>query len=153
MTEIVNLGSSHTLTCTGSGAPYLDVEWTKDGELTGLVPLNTETTSKPDHKIESTITISRVTILDLGSWTCTFRNKNFGNTASKIYTLQYISPVYLHSSPDLDYYKSSGGESEFQWVIKGWPLEDGILDCGSAPVRRDESRCTTIIPPPPPRSY
>ena len=98
VTEAVDLSFSHTMSCTASGAPYLDVEWTKDGEPTIIEPKNTFTTFQADHRVVSTLTISGVTIHHLGTWTCAIRNKNFGNNVTKTYKLLYVS------SPDLDYY-------------------------------------------------
>ena len=150
VTQGVDLGSSHTMTCTGSGAPFLDVEWTKDGEPTDVEPNNTLRTTQPDHRIESTLTLSNVTTKHLGTWTCTIWNRNLGNSANKTYTLKHWhpSPVTVLSYPTVDYYQSNGGETSFHWVVQGWPLIQVTLDCGSeGRVTRDERGYATSTPP------
>ena len=147
--EDVNLGSSYTLTCTGSGAPYLDVKWTKDGIASDIEPTNYVDTSQADHKITSTVTIADSLTTDhLGSWICTIFNKNFGDNVIKKYVLQYTHQVSLLRSPELDYYKAYGKDTEFQWVVQGWPLEHVTVDCGDeVNTTRNESGYTTSIPP------
>ncbi|KAL5258180.1 hypothetical protein ACHWQZ_G012967 [Mnemiopsis leidyi] len=46
----VNLDSPFTLSCSGSGAPFLDVTWTKDGNPTDIEPTTINTTTEADHK-------------------------------------------------------------------------------------------------------
>ena len=145
--ETVNLGSSSTLSCTGSGAPYLDVQWTKDGEPTDLVPDNIYSTTEADHSIESSLTLNIATIEDLGTWTCTILNKNFGNNVTKRFTLSYTHPVSLLNSPS-DFYTAEGGNTEFQWDVQGWPLEEVRLDCGGERViTTDNSGYNSFTPP------
>ena len=145
----MKIGSSLTLTCSGYGAPYLDVKWTKDREvLTDMNPNNIYTDTEADHKVVSTITLSNVSIQHLGIWTCTISNKNFGDSVTRTYTLQYTSPVNIIGPLDSDHYKISDTETKYQWLVKGWPLEQVKLDCGSVGrVTRDESGYTTSIPP------
>ncbi|XP_063682423.1 uncharacterized protein LOC134817205 isoform X2 [Bolinopsis microptera] len=143
--ETVNLGSSSTLSCTGSGAPYLDVKWTKDGEPTDLVPNNIRSTTEADHIIESSLTLDIVTTEHLGIWTCTIFNKNSGYSVTKRYTLSYTNRVSLLSSPS-DYY--TGENTEFQWEVEGWPLDQVTLDCGrERAITTDNSGYNSFTPP------
>ena len=87
VTEAVELGSSYNLSCTGSGAPFLEAEWTKDGQAATVVPSNTNMTSQPDHRIESKLLLANITTEHLGTWTCHIRNRNFGNSVTKTYWL------------------------------------------------------------------
>ena len=147
-TEDVNLGSSYTLTCTGSGAPYLDAKWTKDGIASDIEPTNSVDTSQADHKITSTVTIDSLTSDHLRTWICTIFNKNFGDYVTKTYVLKYTHQVSLLHSPELDYYKANEKDTEFQWVVQGWPLEHVTVDCGDeVNTTRDEIGYTTSIPP------
>ena len=150
ITQTVNLGSPYTLTCSGFGAPYLDVKWTKDGEPTVIQPTNaySDTATEADHRIKSTVTIDRVSTDHLGTWTCTILNKNFMNSVTKTYTLQYTHFVSLISSSPLDYYTANSEDTEFEWVIQGWPLDQVTLNCGDEDmVTRDESGYTSSTPP------
>ena len=148
VTENVNLGSPHTLTCTGSGAPFLDVKWTRDK---ATVPdwTNTYNNRTADQKISSVVEIDNITFDHLGEWNCTIRNHNFGNNVTKTLVLQYTSPVTLLDYPDLEYYKDNGTETEIKWTVQGWPLKQVTLDCGNAnsSVTRNETGYTTVIPP------
>ena len=148
VTENVNLGSPHTLTCTGSGAPFLDVKWTRDK---ATVPdwTNTYNNTTADQKISSVVEIDNITFDHLGEWNCTIRNSNFGNNVTKTLVLQYTSPVTLLDYPHLEYYKDNGPDTEFKWIVQGWPLQQVTLDCGNAnsSVTRNETGYMTFIPP------
>ena len=148
VTENVTLGSPHTLTCTGSGAPYLDVMWTRY-EATDLDWTSTYDNTTADHQITSTVEIDNITLDHLGEWNCTIRNKNFGGNVTKTFVLEYTNPVTLLDSPDLEFYKDNGTGTEFEWTVKGWPLEQVTLDCGNEniSVTRNETGYTTFIPP------
>ncbi|XP_063675222.1 uncharacterized protein LOC134811984 [Bolinopsis microptera] len=148
VTENVTLGSPHTLTCTGSGAPYLDVMWTRD-KATVPVWTSTYDNTTADHQISSKVEIDNITLDHLGEWICTIRNKNFGDSVNKTYVLQYTNPVTLLDSPNLEYYKNNGTVTEFEWTVKGWPLKQVTLDCGNEniSVTRNETGYTTSIPP------
>ena len=142
----VNLSSSFTLSCSGSGAPFLDVTWTKDGHHTDIEPTTVHTTTEPDHKIQSTITIDSITVDHLGNWTCTILNKNFGNSVNKTYTLKYSFPANIVNSPVLDYYQGSKtNDTTLTWVVQSWPLNEVTMDCGNISVTRNGD--TTSIPP------
>ena len=139
ITQSVNLGSPYILTCAGSGAPYLDVKWSKNSEPTDIQSTNTYTVTEADHRIESTVTIGRVTSDHLGTWTCTILNKNFGNSVTKTCMLQPPYFVSLISSPPLDYYTANSEDTEFKWAVQGWPLDEVTLYCGGkGEVTRDE---------------
>ena len=148
VTENVNLGSPHTLTCTGSGAPFLDVKWTRDK---ATVPdwTNTYNNTTADQKISSVVEIDNITFDHLGEWNCTIRNHNFGKNVTKTLVLQYTSPVTLLDYPHLEYYKDNGADSEFKWIVQGWPLKQVTLDCGNinSSVTRNETGYKTFIPP------
>ena len=148
VTENVNLGSPHTLTCTGSGAPFLNVTWTRDK---ATVPdwTNTYNNTTADQKISSVVEIENITFDHLGEWNCTIRNHNFGNNVTKTLVLQYTSPVTLLDYPHLEYYKDNGTDTEFKWTVQGWPLKQVTLDCGNAnsSVTRNETGYMTSIPP------
>ena len=143
VTENVILGSPHTLTCTGSGAPYLAVEWTRY-EAIDLDWTSTYDNTTADQKISSTVEVDNITLDHLGEWNCTIRNKNFGDSVTKTYVLQYNNPVTLIVSPDLEYYKDNG--TEFEWTVQGWPLDQVTLDCGNISTR-NKTGYTTSIPP------
>ena len=148
VTENVTLGSPHTLTCTGSGAPFLDVEWTRDkATVPDWTSIYDNTTA--DQKICSSVKIDKITVDHLGEWNCTIRNKNFGNNVTKTLVLKYTSPVTLLDYPDLEYYKDNGTETEIKWTVQGWPLKQVTLDCGNAnsSVTRNATGYTTFIPP------
>ena len=148
VTENVNLGSPHTLTCTGSGAPFLDVKWTRDK---ATVPdwTNTYNNTTADQKISSVVEIDNITFDHLGEWNCTIRNHNFGNNVTKTLVVQYTSPVILLDYPHLEYYKDNGTDTEIKWIVQGWPLKQVTLDCGNAnsSVTRNETGYMTFIPP------
>ena len=148
VTENVNLGSPHTLTCTGSGAPFLDVKWTRDkATVPDWTSIYDNTTA--DQKISSSVKIDKITFDHLGEWNCTIRNKNFGNNVTKTLVLQYTSPVTLLDYPHLEYYKDNGTDTEFKWTVQGWPLKQVTLDCGNAnsSVTRNATGYMTFIPP------
>ena len=148
VSENVNLSSSFTLSCSGSGAPFLDVTWTKDGNPTDIEPKTVNTTTEPDHKIQSRITLNSITVDHLGIWTCKIFNKNFGNSVTKTYTLKYSFPANIVNSPDIDYYQGSESETNdttFTWVVQSWPLERVTMECGDVLVSRDED--TSSVPP------
>ena len=148
VTENVTLGSPHNLTCTGSGAPYLAVEWTRY-DASDLDWTITYDNTTADHQITSTVEIDNITLDHLGEWNCTIRNNNFGDNVTKTYVLQYTNPVTLLDSPNLEYYKNNGTGTEFEWTVKGWPLEQVTLGCGNEniSVTRNETGYTTSIPP------
>ena len=148
VTENVILGSPHNLTCTGSGAPYLAVEWTRY-DASDLDWTITYDNTTADHQITSTVEIDNITFDHLGEWNCTIRNKNFGDSVTKTFVLQYTDPITLLVSPDLEYYQDNGTGTEFKWTVKGWPLEQVTLDCGNEniSVTRNETGYTTSIPP------
>ena len=147
VSENVNLSSSFTLSCSGSGAPFLDVTWTKDGTLTDIDPTTVFTTTEPDHKVQSTIAISSITVDHLGTWNCTILNKNFKENVSKTYELKYTYPATLVESPGIDYYQGSikTNTTTLTWVVQSWPLERVTMDCGNISVSRYEN--TTSVPP------
>ena len=146
VSENVNPGSSFILSCSGSGAPFLDVTWTKDGNPTDIEPTIDHTTTEPDHKIQSTITIDSITVDHLGNWTCTIMNMNFKESVSKTYELKYTHPATLVKSPDIDYYQGSETNiTTLIWVVQSWPLEQVTMDCGNISVSTGEN--TTSIPP------
>ena len=145
VSKAVHLGSSYTLSCTGSGAPHLDVDWTKDGEPTDLKPKTVLTTSEPDNRIESTLTLVSVTINDLGTWNCRIHNRNFNDSITKSYTLHV--QVALLEAPRLGYYREDDRERQFRWVVQGWPLEQVKLDCSTeANVTKSITGNNTICP-------
>ena len=142
----VNLSSSFTLSCSGSGAPFLDVTWTKDGNPTDIEPTTVLTTTEPDHKILSRIKIDSITVDHLGTWTCIIMNKNFQESVSKTYELKYTYPATLVEAPDIDYYQGSEtSDTKLTWVVESWPLEQVSMDCGNISVLRDEN--TASVPP------
>ncbi|KAL5258174.1 hypothetical protein ACHWQZ_G012961 [Mnemiopsis leidyi] len=142
----VNLGSSSTLSCSGSGAPFLDVTWTKDGNPTDIEPTTVNSTTEPDHKIQSTITIDSIQLYHLGIWNCTILNKNMGNTVNKTYELKYNYTVKIVESPKLDYYNGSeSSNTTLTWIVQGWPLKQVTLNCEKISVLRKE--ILTYIPP------
>ena len=142
----VNPGSSFILSCSGSGAPFLDVTWTKDGNPTEIVPTTVHTTTEPDHKIQSIIKIDSITVDHLGNWICTIQNENFEVSVSKAYELKYTYPATLVKFPDIDYYHGSEtDDTTFTWVVESWPLEQVSLNCGNISVLRDDN--TASVPP------
>ena len=144
--ENVDLSSSFTLSCSGSGAPFLDVSWTKDGNSTEIGPTTVLTTTRADHKIQSTITIDSITVDHLGTWTCTIMNKNFEESVTKTYELKYTYPATLVESPDVDYYQGSEtDDTTLTWVVEAWPVERVTIDCGNISVTRNKD--TTSVPP------
>ena len=152
VSENVTLGSFFTLSCSGSGAPFLDVTWTKDGNptdinpTTDIEPTTVHTKTEPDHKIQSNMIIDSITVDHLGNWTCTIMNKNFKESVSKTYELKYTYPATLVESPDVDYYEGSiTNTTTFTWVVQSWPLEQVTMDCGNISVSRDENN--TSFPP------
>ncbi|XP_063695025.1 uncharacterized protein LOC134826555 [Bolinopsis microptera] len=148
VTEKVTLGSPHILTCTGSGAPYLDVMWTRD-KATVPVWSSTYDNTTADHQISSKVEIDNITLDHLGEWICTIRNKNFGDSVNKKYVLQYSNPVILLDSPNLEYYKDNENDTEFEWTVEGWPLEQVKLECGNEniSVKKNDTGYRTFIPP------
>ncbi|KAL5258173.1 hypothetical protein ACHWQZ_G012960 [Mnemiopsis leidyi] len=142
----VNLDSSFTLSCSGSGAPFLDVTWTKDGNPTVIKPKTVSTTAEPDQKVQSTITIGRITLAHLGTWNCTILNKNFGYNVTKTYDLIYTYPATIEKSPGMDYYEGSDLiDTTLTWVVQGWPQEQVTMDCGDISVLRKKN--ITSVPP------
>ena len=137
VSENVDLSTSFTLSCSGSGAPFLDVTWTKDRNPTDIEPTTVHTTTEPDHKVQSTITIDSITVNHLGNWTCTIMNKNFEESVSKTYELKYTYPATLVESPDIDYYHGSEtNDTTFTWVVHSWPLQQVTMDCGNISVSK-----------------
>ncbi|KAL5247500.1 hypothetical protein ACHWQZ_G019393 [Mnemiopsis leidyi] len=130
VTRDVSLGSSMNLTCNGSGAPYLDVEWTKDDALTDNEQRDTIMTSEADHKLESKLMIENIQTDDLGTWKCKIFNKNFHKSVTKMYILNYRLTRSVIKAPDVDYYTFNDENTEFQWIVQGWPLNQVKLECG-----------------------
>ncbi|KAL5262981.1 hypothetical protein ACHWQZ_G008406 [Mnemiopsis leidyi] len=141
----VSLGSPLTLSCSGSGAPFLDVSWTKDGITIEIEPTTVNTITEPDHKIQSTITIDHIKLNDhLGNWTCTILNKNFGDTVTKTYEVKYTYPAKVVESPD--YYQShKTNNTTLTWVVESWPLEQVTLTCED--IHMSGNKNTTSVPP------
>ena len=125
----IQLGTALTLTCSGSGAPYLGVSWTKGGLTLERTTEIIYEDSRADHFIKSTLVIESPSLTDLGIWTCTIFNKNFKNSVTRTYELTYSSEVRVMIEPDLDYYKREDG-GMLTWVVEGWPLTYIALDCG-----------------------
>ena len=123
------LGGSYTLTCSASGAPFLAASWIHDGEL---VTNSRETfvVDKATHRITSQMEIQDFSIDDLGEWTCTIRNKNFGNNVTKTIKYSYLSETTVTQAPSQDYYIPKNELSTpFEWTVEGWPLEQVTLNC------------------------
>ena len=123
------LGQSYTLTCSGSGAPFLSVRWSKDGsEVTGSQ--ESGVTDLATHRIVSVLEIEDFAIGDVGNWTCTILNENFGNQVTKTIEYIYRKEVEVASRPENDFYLATPGQNTtFDWRVSGWPLENVVLNC------------------------
>ena len=148
VTRHVSLGTSMTLTCTASGAPYLDVEWTRDNAMTEKEQIKEIDTSEADNRLESSLIIENIQTYDLGTWKCKVFNKNFQKNVTKTYILEYSLTRSVIKAPDLDYYTFNNDYTEFQWVVEGWPLDQVNLECrGGGDIIKHKEGYTTSIPP------
>ena len=148
VTRHVSLGTSMTLTCIASGAPYLDIEWTRDNATTDKEQINEIDTSEADHRLESSLIIESIQTYDLGTWKCKVFNKNFQKNITKTYILEYSLTRSVLQAPDLDYYTFNNDYTEFQWVVEGWPLDQVNLECeGGGDITKNKEGYTTSIPP------
>ena len=123
------LGQTYTLTCSGSGAPFLSVRWSKDGsEVTGSQ--ESRVTDRATHRIKSVLEIEDFAIGDVGNWTCTILNENFGNQVTKIIEYIYRKEVEVILRPADNFYLATPGQkTTFEWKVTGWPLENVVLNC------------------------
>ncbi|KAL5247542.1 hypothetical protein ACHWQZ_G019429 [Mnemiopsis leidyi] len=124
-----DLGQPYTLTCEGSGAPFLSVRWSKDGEeVSGS--WESHVTDRATHRVESVVEIEEFAISDVGNWTCTIYNQNFGDGVTKTMEYVYRKEVEVSLSPAFDYYLAGPGQkTSFEWNVTGWPLESVFLKC------------------------
>ena len=124
------LGETYNLTCTAAGAPFLYTSWIHDGKnMTNSQ--ETHEVHEATHKITSQIKIQNFTIDDIGNWTCTIYNKNFGSNVTKTIKYSYSSDITIVQAPLYNYYTPRIGQTTtFEWTVKGWPLDQVKLDCG-----------------------
>lgn len=129
------LGEPYTLTCSATGAPFLAASWIKDGEI--KPSSHSYVSDGPDHKITSNIDIRSFTVDDIGKWTCSIFNKNFGDAVKKTHDLRYSWEVKIKQSPSENFYiaKVNRGTT-FEWIVTGWPFDQVTLDCNDVDNRQ-----------------
>ena len=126
--EEAKLGEPYTLTCKATGAPYLAASWIKDGEI--KQSSHSYVSEGPDHRITSNIDIMSFTVDDIGKWTCSVSNKNFGGSVTKTHELRYSREVKLEVYPPENFYiPNVNGGTIFEWIVTGWPLDQVTLQC------------------------
>ena len=143
------LGEPYTLTCSATGAPFLAASWIKDGEI--KPSSHSYVSEGPDHTITSNIAIGNFTVDDIGKWTCSIFNKNFGDAVKKTHELRYSWEVNIKQSPSENFYitKVNGGTT-FEWIVTGWPFDQVTLDCNDVDNRQlttDKSEHQETDPP------
>ena len=89
-TVAVSRGAAFNLSCSVYGAPYLEAEWSNEGNIR----------KKPVYSVDgflktTTIPIQSYNGYQMGMWTCRWRNKNFG-TFSETKTFHVIELVSKH---------------------------------------------------------
>ena len=122
------LGEPYTLTCTATGAPFLAASWIKDGEI--KQSSHSYLSEGPDHRITSNIDIMSFKVDDIGKWTCSVSNKNFGGSVTKTHELKYSREMKLEVYPPENFYiQNVNGGTIFEWIVTGWPLDQVTLQC------------------------
>ena len=120
----LNLGSDYSLRCGGTGVPYLEVNW-KFKPSFGVeknVEKNVSTVgvaTTDDHTIKSQINITQFSLDDLGIYTCSVTNKNYKNSTSHTFTLDYKQGINVVASHTPKFYKVSDLPITFTWNITG----------------------------------
>ena len=123
------LGETYTLTCSASGAPFLYASWIHDGKHR-TNSHETYVVDEPTHRITSQIEINSFTTNDVGNWTCTIFNKNFGSQVTKTIEYLYSRTIAVTHSPSYEFYTPRNGSGTlFEWVVEGWPLDQVSLGC------------------------
>ena len=109
-TETINvgLGMDLEISCTGSGAPYLQVEWVQNTYKNITLELTeTYNQSTADHAIRSTLKLTQFSVDNIGTFTCKSSNKNFKYSVSKVFTFNYSSKATFVLKPTVDYYTAN----------------------------------------------
>ena len=120
----LNLGKNYNLSCGGTGVPYLEVDW-KFKPSFGFeknVEKNVATVASAttdDHTIKSQINIRQFSLDDLGIYTCSLTNKNYKNSTSHTFTLDYKQDIKVKTSRTPQFYKVSDLPITFTWNITG----------------------------------
>ena len=100
----------------------------KEVVLSGEDITTTYDNSRATQKVTSSFLIDEVTIENLGLYTCSISNRNFGNPQSKTFEVSYTSQITITDQPKVFYFSP---EETLTWVVSGWPLDDVALSCKS----------------------
>ena len=119
------LGSGYSLRCGGTGVPFLEVDW-KFNYSFGVEKKNARSSAEispvvttDDHTIKSQINIRQFSLDDLGIYTCSLTNKNYKNSTSHTFTLDYKQDIKVKTSRTPQFYKVSDLPITFTWNITG----------------------------------
>ena len=119
------LGNNYSLRCGGTGVPFLEIDW-KFNYSFGVDKNNARSSAEispvattDDHTIKSQINITQFSLNDLGNYTCSVTNKNYKNSSSHTFTLDYTQDIKVKSSRTPQFYKVSDLPITFTWNITG----------------------------------
>lgn len=121
------IGQDHNVTCIGSGAPYLTIEWHWDTSKTVTQHPTILNTSRADHVITSTITLQNFTLAQSGDYTCLVTNSNFKDSISYKYSVTYTQPIQANFTSAHIF--NGGSITALQWNLTGWPLDNISVTC------------------------
>ena len=107
------LGNNYSLRCGGTGVPFLEIDW-KFNYSFGVDKNNARSSAEislvattDDHTIKSQINIGQLSLDDLGNYTCNVTNKNYKDSTSHTFTLDYKQDIKVKSSRTPQFYKVS----------------------------------------------
>ena len=117
-TVAVSRGAAFNLSCSVYGAPYLEAEWSNEGNIR----------KKPVYSVDgflktTTIPIQSYNGYQMGMWTCRWRNKNFG-TFSETKTFHVIELVSKPSQTIYFVHTEEEEEQAFKWIIRNKRPQD-----------------------------
>ena len=119
------LGGDYRLRCGGTGVPFLEVDWkfnysfgVKKNVTRSSAQISSVAT-KDNHTIKSEINIKKFSLNDLGIYTCSVTNKNYKNSTSHTFTVDYKEDIKVKSSRTPQFYKVSDLPITFTWNITG----------------------------------
>ena len=119
------LGNNYSLRCGGKGVPFLEIDW-KFNYSFGVEKKNARSSAEissvvttDDHTIKSQINITQFSLNDLGIYTCSVTNKNYKNSTSHTFTLDYKQGINVVASHTPKFYKVSDLPITFTWNITG----------------------------------
>ena len=126
LTESATLGQDYNLTCVGSGAPYLKVEWVYNTELSTTLHPTTYDMTRADLTATSVLSLTNYTVAH-SKFGCVVTNINFGDSAQAEFLVPYKQKHTVSFQSGVTFV---GGEpTTLQWKVTGWPLDTVQVTC------------------------